>query len=64
MGLKILTLLKALVPKNKVGAWLLGIIAAGLALALSVAPDDLKEAFCAQPAVQLPAAEAPQAPAK
>lgn len=60
---KILLILKAILPKNKIGAWILGVIAAGLALALSVSPSDLKESFCAAEPVALPAS-APQVEAK
>jgi hypothetical protein len=57
---KLLLILKAILPKNKIGAWLLGVIAAGLALALSVSPTEIKEHFCAQPVVEVPKVELPQ----
>lgn len=57
----ILNLIKMIIPKNKVGAWILGLLAAGLALGLGVSNTDLKDAFCAAPAVQLPVIAEPVA---
>lgn len=61
---KILLILKAILPKNKIGAWLLGVIAAGLALALSVSPQDIKEHYCGQPVIEVPKVELPAPDAK
>lgn len=60
-ALKVLSLLKAILPKNKIGAWLLGLIAALLAIGLGVSNTDLKDAFCAAPAVSLPVLAEPKA---
>lgn len=60
---KLLLILKAILPKNKIGAWLLGVIAAGMALALSVSPGDLKKSFCEAEVVEVPKVELPSAPA-
>lgn len=53
-ALAILELLKKLLPKTKIGAWILGLIAAAMALALGVSQGDLKEKFCASEPVVLP----------
>ena len=57
---KLLLVLKAFLPKGKIGGWILGVIAAGMALALSVSPSEIKEHFCAQPVVEVPKVELPQ----
>lgn len=55
----ILNFLKMLIPKKKIGAWLLGIIAAGVALFMGVNNAEMKAAFCASAPVELPAAQSP-----
>jgi hypothetical protein len=57
MSLKILALLKALLPTKKIGAWILGLLGAALALALGVSNSDLKSQFCASEPVELPKVE-------
>ncbi len=54
MLLRILALLKLIIPKNKVGAWILGIIAAGLAIFMGVQNGDLKDEFCKGALVEIP----------
>ena len=58
MSLKLLALLKALLPTKKIGAWILAILGAALALALGVSNSDLKAQYCASEAVELPKIEA------
>jgi len=60
----ILTFLKAILPSKKIGAYLLGLIGAALALFLGVSNSDLKAQFCANEAVNLPAVAAPAASEK
>ena len=53
----IMTLLKSILPTKKIGAWILGILGAIVALAMGVKNSDLKDTFCASPAVDLPKIE-------
>jgi hypothetical protein len=59
MTLKILMFLKALLPTKKIGAWLLALLGAALALFLGVSNSDLKKQYCASEEVNLPAVTAP-----
>lgn len=59
---KILAIVKMLIPKNKLGAWLLGLIGAGLALLIGANNAELKDAYCKAEPVALPKIEAPVVP--
>jgi hypothetical protein len=50
-------LLKNILPTKKIGAWILGILGALLALVMGVKNSDLKESFCASAPVELPKIE-------
>lgn len=56
--------IKMILPTKKIGAWILGIIAAIVALVMGVSNADLKAQFCANEPVNLPALPklAPPAP--
>lgn len=55
---KIWGILKAILPTKKIGAWILGVLAALVALVMGVANTDLKEQFCAtKDVVELPKLE-------
>lgn len=56
---------KKILPMNKIGAFILGVIGAGLALVVGVSNSDLKKSYCEADVVALPKAEvvAPAAPA-
>lgn len=56
----ILALLKAVLPTKKIGAWIVGILAAVVALLMGVKNTDLKDQFCANPVVELPKLEVVQ----
>jgi hypothetical protein len=63
-GLKIWGILKAILPTKRIGAWIVGVLAAVVALLMGVKNTELKDAFCAAPAVELPKIEvAPAVPA-
>jgi len=51
----IIGVLKAILPTKKISAWILGLIAAALALFMGVNNADLKEQFCENAVVELPA---------
>jgi len=53
----ILALLKSILPTKKIGAWILGVLGAALALFMGIKNSDLKETFCASAAVELPKIE-------
>jgi hypothetical protein len=55
---------KQLIPSKKIGAWILGVIAAVVALVMGINTTDLKAQFCANEVVTLPKIEiaAPVAP--
>jgi len=57
----ILSFLKAIIPTKKVSAYLLGLIAAALAVFMGVNNSDLKEEYCKSAPVELPA-QVEQAP--
>ncbi len=59
----IFALLKKILPMNKIGAFIMGLIGAALAIFLGTQSADLKAAYCAADAVSLPAVEAPATPA-
>lgn len=63
----ILNFLKAILPTKKIGAWILGLLGAVVALALGISNGDLKATFCATDAASMPAIklvpEVPVAPA-
>jgi hypothetical protein len=62
-GMKIWGIIRAILPTKKIGAWILGILGAVVALILGVSNTDLKEQFCAtKEVVELPKIEV-QAPA-
>lgn len=50
-------------PKSRIGAWLLGLVAIAMSTMLAVSPQELKDKFCAAPVVELPSAPA-DAPVK
>ena len=52
--LKVWGIVKNFLPTKKISGWILGIIAAGLALVMGVSGDDLKERFCAAEPIELP----------
>lgn len=65
----ILTFLKSILPTKKIGAYILGVLGALLALFLGVSNPDLKAAYCAADPVSIPALPdtapvPPPAPAK
>jgi len=51
----ILAFVKKLLPMNKIGAFILGLIGAALALLIGVSSTDLKTSYCNADAVSLPA---------
>jgi len=51
----IMTFFKAILPTKKISAWILGLIAAALAMFMGVNNADLKTQFCANEVVSLPA---------
>lgn len=59
----ILGFLKALLPKKRIGSWILGILGAGLAVFMGVNNAELKEQYCSNPPVELPKLEAAPSPA-
>lgn len=64
-ALKIWGILKAILPTKKIGAWIVGILAAVVALVMGVQNKELKDAFCASAPVELPKIEIKQdAPAE
>jgi hypothetical protein len=55
--------LKNILPTKKIGAWIVGILAAIVALVMGVKNSELKDAFCASAPVELPKIEVqPAAP--
>jgi hypothetical protein len=61
----ILGFLKSILPTKKIGAWILGIIGALVAIFMGINNSDLKATYCASEIVNLPPlpAQAPQPPA-
>jgi hypothetical protein len=59
----VLEFLKKLLPMNKIGGFILGVIGAALAILLGANNADMKAAYCAADAVALPKVEAPVVPA-
>jgi uncharacterized integral membrane protein len=60
----IIEFLKAILPTKKIGAWIVGILAAIVALVMGISNTDLKTQFCASEPVNLPAIKiAPAVPA-
>lgn len=55
----ILELVKKLLPTKKISAWILGLIAAGIATFVGVNNAELKEEYCSSKPVDLPKVEAP-----
>lgn len=56
--LKIWGVLKAILPTKRIGAWILGILGALVALIMGVSNTDLKAAFCeSKEVVELPKIE-------
>lgn len=55
----ILQFIKKLLPMNKIGAFILGLIGAALALILGTQNADLKKQYCASEEVNIPKIEAP-----
>lgn len=47
-------LIKKFLPTKKISAWILGVIAAILAGFVGLSNQELKDAFCTAPVVQLP----------
>lgn len=62
-ALKIWGILKAILPTKKIGAWIVGVLAAVVALVMGVSNSELKDTFCAGGVVNLPKIEAAPAPA-
>ncbi len=60
----ILTFLKAILPTKKIAAWIVGVIAAAIAVLMGVNNAELKAAYCAGEPVSLPTIAAPATPAK
>lgn len=56
-GLKIWAILKTILPTKRIAAWVVGILAAIVALVMGVSNEALKEQFCANPVVELPKIE-------
>jgi hypothetical protein len=52
--LKVWGVVKNFLPTKKISGWILGVIAAGLAVVMGVSGDDLKERFCAADPIELP----------
>lgn len=59
----VLTFLKAVLPTKKISAWIVGILAALVALVMGISNSDLKAQYCASDAVNLPTLPAVVAPA-
>ena len=59
----IIAFLKAILPTKKIAAWVLGVIAAALALFMGVNNEDLKAQYCKDAVVQLPTQVIEQLPA-
>lgn len=57
-------LLKSILPTKRIAAWILGVLAAILALVMGVNQMDLKAQFCANDVVTLPKIAAPAANAQ
>lgn len=55
----ILGFLKALLPTKRIAAWIVGVLAAIVAMVMGVNNSDLKAQFCASETVTLPKIEAP-----
>lgn len=53
----VLNFLKAILPTKRIAAWILGVIAAIVALIMGVNSSDLKEQFCSNAPVDLPKVE-------
>jgi len=51
MLLKVWMVLKAILPTKKIGAWIVGVLAALVALVMGVANSDLKAEFCSTTSV-------------
>jgi hypothetical protein len=58
----VLEFIKKILPMNKIGAFILGLIGAALALLIGVNSSDLKASYCAADAVALPKVVAPVVP--
>ena len=56
----VLAFVKRFLPMNKIGAYILGLIAAAMAVFLGVSNSDLKDSFCASAPVSIPAAAVPE----
>lgn len=52
--LKVWGIVKTFLPTKRISAWILGVIAAGVALVMGVSGGDLKEQFCENEPVELP----------
>jgi len=63
MLLKVWTFLRAILPTKKIGAWIVGILAALVALVMGVKNSDLKDTFCASAPVELRKVEIKEVPA-
>lgn len=55
--------LKGILPTKKIGAWILGILGALVALVMGVQNSDLKKTFCESAPVELPKIEVKAEPA-
>lgn len=54
-GAAIWAVVSRFLPKSKIGAWLLGLVALAVSTMLAVSPQELKDKFCSAPVVELPA---------
>lgn len=57
MSTRIWAILRAILPTKKIGAWIVGVFAAFVALVMGVSSEGIKEHFCASPAVEIPKIE-------
>ena len=55
----ILGFAKAILPTKRISAWILGLIAAVIAVVMGVSGSDLKAQFCANDPVDIPKIEIP-----
>jgi hypothetical protein len=55
----VIAFIKKVLPMDRIGAFILGLIGAALALFMGVGSGDLKAAYCKAEAVAIPAIAAP-----
>lgn len=54
---KIWAIVRNILPTKRIGAWIVGVLAAIVALVMGVKNTELKDAFCSAPVVELPKIE-------